>query len=79
MVKTYMGGKEIIATLTDAGWSVPEAPTLARILDLEAFPGNFGPAYGDPETAAANKAAELLAGAVVYVREPEPMPPGTIY
>ncbi len=79
MVKTYLGEKEIIATLTEAGWSVPDAPTLERILDLEATPGNFGPACGDPATAAANKSAELLAGAIVYVREPELMPPGTVY
>ena len=79
IVKTKMGSKEILATLTDAGWESPQAPILARILNLRASPSDFGPSYGDPAAAAANKAATLLDGAVTYARESEPGPPGTVF
>jgi hypothetical protein len=71
VVRTHLGEKEILATLTEDGWSVPDAPVLGRILNMQAAPGSFAPAYGGPETAAADAAAKLLAGTVAYVA-PEP-------
>jgi hypothetical protein len=79
VVKTHLGEKEIIATLTETAWSVPDAPVLVRILNMETEPGRFGPQCSDPVTAAANHAAVLLAGAVTYVAEPEPTPSGAIF
>ena len=64
------------ADLADAGWKVRGNGTSAfdALINSFASPDAFGPADGDPVARAAAKAAELLSGVVIYVREPDPVP-----
>jgi hypothetical protein len=69
----------VTATLTDDGWVVPESEPLERILNLMASTSQFGPADGDPVSAAAQAAANLLDGRVIHVRPVPDYPPGTVF
>lgn len=76
---TWGGPRSVVITLTEQGWQSPEAPALARILDLDSPLSKYGPADGDPVTCAANRAAEFLDGKVTFVRPIPDDPPGTVY
>lgn len=72
------------AHLTDDGWMLvgdhsPGAHAFESLLDSIADPGRYGPADGDPVACAAAAAAELLAGTVAFVREPDPVPHDSVF
>lgn len=64
----------------DGTWTVSPADTfLAWWLNVDCSPHQFGPADGDPEIAAIERAQSVLGGTMSL---PEPLPgpgPGTIY
>jgi hypothetical protein len=69
----------LIATLTHAGWSIPDAQVFERILNVHASLVHFGPADGDPVACAADWAAELLCGVVTLIRPAPPVPADLMY
>ncbi len=76
---TFDKSTPYVATLTEAGWSCPDVPAMARILDLDSPLSHFGPADGDPVKAAATRAAEFLRGDVTHVRPAPFYPPDTVF
>lgn len=72
--------------LTNSGWVFPgdedaqaARAVFERLLNSWGDPDRYGPSDGDPVACAAAAAAELLAGTVVFVREPDPVPHDAVF
>jgi hypothetical protein len=58
-----------VATLSDDGWSCPESPATARILNNKRW--EYGPWCGSPAVCALNDAAKLLNGKADILFSPQ--------
>ena len=67
-VKFTLGGEEHKATLTLEGWSSPDSPGVAELLNEHASPDQYGPADGDPVWCAVEEARSYLDGTETYAR-----------
>jgi hypothetical protein len=73
-----LDGRNLIATLTDAGWSIPDAEELERAFNMRLAPEHYKPADGDPVTSAATQAADILGGFVTFIRSATPVAAGSV-
>ena len=68
-IEISCGSETVSLDLTDAGWTCPAYPELARQMDILFSMSRYASSAGDPVYAAALAAARTMNGSITFIRE----------